>query len=454
MRRRPPRERPPGPRRPGRDSRVRRRTVLRASAALGAAIPVAGCTALRGTDPDPYEPLGRVAVDGAAEAVVGDGGDTAYVAATDGFATVDVTDPAEPTVTAEVRGLLGDDNPPLLEILDVSVDGDRLAVAGPANPSEDVFEGVVLYDVSDPAAPELAADPIETDAHVHNCTLVDDRLYVVVNDGGRNPLVVYDVADDRPDELGRWSLLDHEPDWADVHWLLWYLHDVRVRDDHAVLAHWNAGTYVLDVSDPSDPGYVTHVRDPGVSLDDQRAVTEDAVRDAQHARPGNDHYATLGDRGDLLAVGRESWAIDPERATLDWIEPAETGASGIDLYEWAGDGRPERVATIEPPAAADERYREGTWTTAHNFELREGRLYASWYQGGVTIHDVSDPTDPERLAAWRDPDEAAFWTARVADPAEVFVASSTALVPGADTEGALYTFPSREGEQADPPSLD
>ncbi|APW99747.1 hypothetical protein CHINAEXTREME_19100 [Halobiforma lacisalsi AJ5] len=431
---------------------MQRRTVLRRSGAAVAStlsLPVVGTRSARATagssprvgsgqDESGYEPLGRLEIEGAAEAVVGDD-DVAYLATTTGFATVDVSEPAEP----ELLFLEDDievDGDPFLEILDVAVDGDRLVVPGPANrTSGRLFEGFCCYDVSDPAAPELVAEPYETGFHIHNCSLEDDVLYVVGNDPSDNVVVVYDVADG-VERIGRWSLLEHEPGWADVDWIARYLHDVSVHDDVAYLAHWNPGTYLLDVSDPAEPEYISHVSE--TDLQSQRSVENDL--EIRHGLPGNDHYATVDETGDLLAVGREAWATGGE-------EP--DGPGGIDLYDVSNSEDPVSRGSIEPLAAADESYDAGLWTTAHNFELRNDRLYAAWYRGGVTIHDVSDPDDPERLAAWRDPHVAGFWTARVLEPGETFVASSTQAIPNAPTEGALYTFPIETGEQADPPSL-
>jgi hypothetical protein len=65
------------------------------------------------------------------------------------------------------------------------------------------------------------------------------------------------------------------------------------------------------------------------------------------------------------------------------------------------------------------------------------------------IHDVSDPTSPERIAWWRNPDEAAFWTAQLAQVGEFFIASTHSIAGTERT--ALYTFPDRAGEQQDPP---
>ncbi|MCU4974647.1 hypothetical protein OB955_18160 [Halobacteria archaeon AArc-m2/3/4] len=419
----------------------------------------------RSQSTDAYEPLGRLEIEGAAEAVVGDDGETVYLATVDGFAIADVSDPAEPTLLAERRGLLGGSDDgiqggdgsenedgdedeaygPLTDILDVKVDGDRLIVPGPANSTRgNEFHGFVLYDVSDPSDPVPAAEPYETDFHIHNCFFADDLCYLVGNGAEGNPLVIVDVSDDEPTEVGRWSLLEHDDRWADVNSILWYLHDVYVHDGVAYLPYWNAGTYLVDVSDPSEPEYISHVADDDVDVESQRGIESFAVTEAQQTLPGNDHYSAVDETGELLGVGRESWAA----------QPGETeGAGGIDLWDISDRSAPEYLSTVEAPESFDASYRGGMWTTAHNFELRDGRLYSSWYHGGVKIHDVSDPANPEELTWWRDPADAAFWTARVAEPGETFVASSTPAIPNSPAVGALYVFPIESGTQADPPSL-
>ncbi|SDQ49537.1 LVIVD repeat-containing protein [Natronobacterium texcoconense] len=429
---------------------MQRRTLLRRSGTLAFALPVSGSTAAgaasvtgssvaTAVSDEPYEPLGRIAVDGTAEAVVGDDGETAYLATTTGFAIVDVSDPFDPSLLFEETSLEVDGDP-LLEILDIKVDGDRLVVPGPANASSSYpFHGFICYDVSDPSDPAVIDEPYETGFHIHNCYLEGEHLYVVANSEAENPLVVYDVADGI-EEIGRWSLMEREPGWEEVGWLTRYLHDVYVHDDIAYLAHWNAGTYLLDVSDPASPEYLSHVSE--TSLEETREL--EAVDDTSLGLPGNDHYSAVDETGDLLAVGREAWETGGE-------EP--DGPGGIDLYDVSDPTDPVPRGSIDAPLAADESYQAGLWTTAHNFELRDEMLFSSWYRGGVKIHDVSDPESPEQLAWWRDPDEAGFWTARVAEPGETFVASSTPVIPNAPTEGALYTFRIRAGDQSDPPSL-
>ncbi|MDF9744536.1 LVIVD repeat-containing protein [Natrinema salsiterrestre] len=420
---------------------MERRAFLRASGVTGVSLSLPGAAAASGssgaTAQGTYEPLGRVPITGAAEAVVGDDGRIAYVAATTGFASVDVSDPAEPTLLAEERDIELEDDV-LSEILDATVDGDRLVVAGPANPGVGPM-GFRCYDVSDPADP-VSIGGFETGYHIHNCYLDGESLYVVANTPEENPLAIYDVGGEEIARVGDWSLVEYAPGWSDVDWFYRYLHDVTVHDGIAYLAHWNAGTYLIDVSDPTAPEYVSHVAE--TTLEEQREI--DDWEAAVYGLPGNDHYAAVDDAGDLMAVGREAWAVDGE-------DPDRPG--GIDLYDVSDPEDPVRRGSIDPPRTTDETHGAGAWTTSHNFEFRDEHLYSSWYRAGVKIHDVSDPASPEQIAWWRDPEKTGFWTARVAEPGETFVASSTEAIPNTSLEGALYTFPIEAGEQADPPSL-
>lgn len=427
---------------------MRRREFLAAcGGAFGAALGgVASSLVVDGAaHPGPFRPLGRVALDGATEAVVGDDGEVAYVAVRDGYATVDVSAPDRPSILAERRDRLADrENGPLRNVQDVSVDGDRLLVAGPANPRRNALSGVLVVDVSDPADPVERAF-FETDYPIHNCLLVDGLAYLTGNGASEdgNPLVVVDVAGDEPTEVGRWSLLSADDRWADVDRSLWTLHDVWVQGGIAYCAHWDAGTWLVDVRDPADPSAVGSLgtRDPAALAD----LSPEAARREATIPPGNHHSTATNPAGDLLAVGRETWAVDTESGLLG-------GPGGIDLWDVGDPATPERLATIGPPPTRDPTV-GGLWTTAHNFELADGVLYAAWYQGGVSRHDVSDPATPVRQSWWRDPGAARFWTARLGvagSETGFFVASSDGR---SGTEAALYTFPDHAGEQLDPPAL-
>lgn len=369
--------------------------------------------------PDDYEPLGRVEVTGTKEAVV-EGG-VAYLATTTGFATVDLSDPAAPSVLADRRDPLAErEDGPLHGIWDVKVDGDALLVVGPAHGGTDGLAAAALYDVSDPANPRRRT-VYGTDYPIHNAFLDGETAYLTGNDGHGNPLVVVDAA--AGEELGRWSLADVDDAWLDVPPSLRTLHDVWVQDGVASLAYWDAGTWQVDVGDPTAPELLARIRGPAPSELAEREQA-DVIEP-----PGNDHYVTVNEDGTLLGIGVESWDARPD--------DGRGGPGGIHLYDVSTPAEPREVATITPPRADDET-REGTWTTSHNFELANDRLYSSWYQGGIRVFDLSEPSAPGLLRAWEDRDAASFWTAQSAAPGDFFVASST------DYRGelpALFTFP-------------
>jgi len=430
---------------------MQRRSVLRAAGAglAAAALPTVSARAdafsarsdAFSARSDEFEPRSRLPIEDAREAVVGPDGRTAYVATMDGFATVDVSDPDAPAVLAERRDLLADrDRGPLARIQDLKVDGDRLAVAGPSHGGG--LSGVLLYDVADPADPRRLAFH-GTEFPIHNCDLEAGLLALTGNDGRANPTVFVEVGDDDTRELGRWSLYDVDRRWEDVPLGARSIHDVTLADGVAYCAHWDAGTWLLDVADPADP---TALGRAGGTTPEKFLEMSKADQGFQGLEPpGNAHYAEVGDDGTVLAVGGESW--DGHRGD------GHGGPSGIDLWDVADPANPEHLASIEPLVPRDAT-RGGTWTTAHNFELTGGRLYSSWYHDGVKLHDVSDPTAPEELAHWRDPARARFWTARLGRAGAFFVAADMGTRGPDGTDGALYTFPDSAGSQPDQPVIE
>jgi len=431
---------------------LRRRALLRAgvgafalstatAGAAGAGDPTDGATAagssgsIEGaaaagsngsTEGAAYAPRGAVDVDDAAEVVVDERGDTAFVAIGSGFATVDVSDPANPTVLAERRNLTDPEGVDVVEVLDVAYDDDRLLVPSAAQATGP--KGFYVFDVSDPANPERVGDWFRTGTANHNAVLHDGVAYVT----SFLELEIVDVSGDEFLQLATWEPGNWREAWARPPNTT--LHDLYVQGDRAYCAYWDGGVFLLDVSDPRRPRFVSRVGEY------TREELAELSQGAYLEPPGNAHYVAVNEDASLLAEGGESWDLD--------ADDDSGGPSGITLYDLADESNPERVATIDPPVSANDAYRGGTWTTSHNFDLRGGRLYASWYQGGVSVHDVSDPASPERLAWWAAPDERAFWTAQLARPRAFFVASSHA-VNGA-TPGVV-TFPDAAGEMADPP---
>ncbi|MBX0302087.1 LVIVD repeat-containing protein [Haloarcula salinisoli] len=411
---------------------MRRRTLLQslagasATGAVGSAaahpLPTDDGDSTPASTPTGGEPLGSLDLSGARELVTSPDGHTAYVATGDGIALVDIVSPASPRLLAERTDLLADSPDGPMEIVqDLALVDDRLLVAGPANPTETGAHGVVVFDVSDRENPAQVA-AVELDTRIHNCDFDGRYAYVTANGRAASPLAVVDT--DTGDEVGSWSLLDADERWDAVHPALRPLHDVWVQGEYAYLAYWDAGTWILDVSDPADISLVSRVR--GRSRDDLAGIEDPGVERSEP--PGNDHFVTVDEDASLLGVGGESW---------DAGDDGSGGPSGIELFDISDPESPTSLATIDPPSSSDQTY-GGVMTTAHNFELTDDRLYSAWYKGGVRVHDVRDPSQPRQIFRWRDAGTTSFWTAQRA--AGCFVASSAAI-PDDDISPGVYTFP-------------
>jgi hypothetical protein len=312
---------------------MRRRRFLRgAGGVAGSILGVAGGASTRrvAAHPGPYEPYGSIDIEGTKEAVVGPDGEVAYLATTTGYATVDVSVPDRPGILADVRDPLADrDGGPLRVLFDLKLDvtdPTTLVVAGPANPRRGAISGILVVDVSDPARPVEVAFHA-TEFPVHNCFVRDGLAYLTGNDGGRNPLVIVDVETGA--EVGRWSVADVTDAWAAVPSGLRSVHDVYVTGDTAFVALWDAGTWILDVSDPATPTAEGRVDAP--DPDPLAALPESAVRRRATLPPGNHHYVATDESGTLLGVGRESWGLR--------VEDDATGG---------GDGRSRRRIRRRP----------------------------------------------------------------------------------------------------------
>jgi hypothetical protein len=367
-------------------------------------------------------PLGFLALSAAYETVTSPDGHTAYVATGDGVAVVDVVAPTRPRLLATRTDLLGEtDAGPISRVQDLAVSGTRLLVAGPAHATEGA-RGLVVFDVSDRQNPTRTG-AVQVETTIHNCDFDGRYAYLTGNGREGNPLLVVDTR--TGEEAGTWRLTDADGRWADVPATLRPLHDVWVQDGRAYLAYWDAGTWIVDVSDPTTPELLSRVR--GRSPDELAAVADPGTERSEP--PGNDHFVTVDEDAALLGVGAESWDLEGDDSG---------GPSGIALYDITAPSAPTHLATIGPPPTSDPTP-GGVLTTAHNFELVDDRCYSAWYNGGVRVHDLSDPANPREIAGWRDADDTAFWTAQRAS--DCFVATSTNAVGGAAVQPGLYTFP-------------
>lgn len=234
---------------------------------------------------------------------------------------------------------------------DVEIRGDVLWVATEHDPDG---HGAYAYDISDAGAPiMLGALTGPGLGQCHTLWLDGDMLYCASSDDGKVHLVdVTDPAAPQP----RGSV------GSPIGWI----HDMYVSGDLAVACFLWGGWAFLDVSDPMNPALAQQVPYAG-------AMTHNAWPSAD----GGYLFTTDETAGGHLRV----WDISDRDAVVQVAE--HFSSNGAD-----------------PPAIV------------HNVRVLGDLAFVAWYEDGVQVLDVSDPTRP-LLIGWYDtfPGPTAGWYA-------------------------------------------
>ena len=328
-------------------------------------------------------------------------GNYAYQGNYDGFRVIDISDPGDPQLVAhpECNGDQGD----------IVVWGDVLVRTWNTKRSEDRtcggtivpagFEGVHVWDISDPANPVLLAGlELPCGSHTATAAGVDGGDLIVYSNNsssggcgvgldvaGQDALGDFmDVIEIPLDDPASVALIGREPLAGPT--------DPAVRTgchDAAVIlgdinkaACASADTInVWDISNPRDPDLLFTIVEPGVG---------------DSASNGRWHSAGFTWDGEVIVAGWEPGgggageceATDPD---LDKTMFFYDGNNGAKLGEWV----------LERAQGEDEN------CTIHNYNivpLRSGRYVVTSgnYQGGTWIVDFTDPANAFSVA-WSDP---------------------------------------------------
>lgn len=360
----------------------------------------------------------------------------------DGTLVADISDPSDPAHVATIPTEPGTqtNDVKVAQVNTSHFRGDLLAVS-----NEDCApggaRGFELWDVSDPenatqlgrygpaSALDIPTDLSEWGLGIHNLFLFEqrNRTYVAaIVDFGEvfqtffeqdliGDVRIIDVTDPTdPQLVGDWGVVKDlgadpfDPEQYPGGPFESAPHDVWVENDIAYVSYWDSGLILLDVSDPTDPQFLSQTQyDP--------------------AAEGNTHVAVPARGGNLVVVGDEDFS------------PA---FGGDDVW---GFGRvfdtqkdPVQISTFDTgnvtasPAEGD--------FTMHNVIVRGNTAYVSWYSDGIVLFDISQPANPRLIAS--------YVPAPVPDPFEVLptavemwgVYVHGSLVLGSDQNSGLHVL--------------
>lgn len=176
---------------------------------------------------------------------------------------VDVSDPAEPVLTGWVETGPGGD----IRNSDIHPTEPLVFTANEGGPDA----GWAVVDASDRSDPELLTHVSVEGARagVHNVqTFGEDHVICALQHPDRG-IVVYDVSDPgAPEEVSEFQVDGH------------VIHAAHVREEYVFLAHWNAGMWILDMSDPAEPEVVA-----SFDYRERQEEADVPLRNCHHAVP-------------------------------------------------------------------------------------------------------------------------------------------------------------------------
>lgn len=292
--------------------------------------------------------------------------------------------------------------------------------------------GFELWDISDPASPsqlgrwgpamsqDTCADASQYGFGVHNLFIFEQgrRAYVAAvldfaeiiqvlcGVSGPGDLVIVDITDPADPQtvasFGAVNDLGLDPLGTEANV---FLHDIWVENDIAYLSYWDAGLILLDVSDPTNPRFISRT-------------------DYWPEEEGDTHVAVPAHGGNLVITGDEDFSSDP------W--------GFMRVFDTQDQAAPVQVGTYDTGNLATPST-EGDFTI-HNVIVRGNTVYASWYSDGIQLVDISQPASPRGIGS--------FVPAGVPDPFGVLpefpemwgVYVQRDLILGSDMNAGLYVL--------------
>ena len=229
---------------------------------------------------------------------------------------IDVSDPAAPVLAAQA-------NVPGFDMKTWRHYAYTVTGHGDEGPDP---EGRIL-DLSDPANPRV----VGRFPSAHNLFITDDGLMILEAPGVR-------IFDLRPDPTNPVLL------WNDD---LTQGHDAAVIGTRLYDFHGRGGTNIYDIAAPSDPQLLGHIDRPSITY----------------------HHS--------------GWTTENGRFLFLCDELAQDSTADVTVWDVENPADPRFVAAITDTTA-----------TVHNLYIVEDFAYLSYYTAGFRLYDVSEPTQP------------------------------------------------------------
>jgi len=294
-----------------------------------------------------------------------------------GTTIVDVADPRNPRVLAEVSMPEGWHSHKV-RVADglMLVNHERLSDAGSAN----FGGGLGIYDVTRPGEPRLITKWRTGGRGVHRFDFDGRYAYISPTVDGYvgNIVMILDLADPaHPEEVGRWWIPGQ---WAaggeGYPWTDWAsprCHHPLRAGDRLYVSYWHHGMFILNIADMSRPTLVS-------SLNTSPAFPHPTHTCLPVPR-------TLKGRSVLVVADEDVAKLWPSAPAFAWI------------YDVTQERLPVPIATFQVPGLDPDGSPQSPMTGCHQPSERiAGTVVAfAWFAQGLRLVDIADPYAPREV---------------------------------------------------------
>jgi hypothetical protein len=326
-----------------------------------------------------------------------------------GVAVLDVGDPAHPTVVSHLQNPSGTSAEDVVAYTaafgplagrDIAAAG--IQVCGGSRYDTSFFRGLMLWDVTDPAGPQLLGSlttgcctrGLHEFEIQHRPDLGRTFAYVSVpaseypddlspsgrrDQAGRGDFRLIDITDPRaPFEVSDWGVvkdtggplgpaLGCDPDPI-------FGHSAEPSNDGRLVfvSYWDSGFVALDVIDPADPTLLGHTVYPANA-------------------DGDGHSASYDDARGLLFTGDEDFCKTSGPTT-------EKGFGYLRVFDYSDPAAPVQIGEYRTPNSVGTNDPAAGDYTIHNPLVVGTDVLLSWYSDGIRVVDASDPRHPREVA--------------------------------------------------------
>jgi hypothetical protein len=325
-----------------------------------------------------------------------------------GIAVVDATDPANPEFVARLIPPPGTSSEDVVvftaqygPLAGRDIAGVGIQTCGANGYDLSIERGLQLFDVTAPAHPaeigfwdsECCARGVHELEVQHRADLGRTFAYLSVP-GSRDPDASHASGYKDEDGDGDFRLIDITDPTAPFQASSWgiqeaggpfspglgcepdenYGHSAEPSADGrtAFFAQWDGGFFRLDLTDPSNPVYLSRTVYPANA-------------------DGQAHSSQWDESRELLFGNDEDFCKTATSST-------EKGYGYMRIYDYSDPAHPVQIGAYKTPNASGTTDPAGGDFSIHNNWLSGTDVYSSWYSDGVRVIDTSDPTRPVEIA--------------------------------------------------------